>query len=191
MKILQCYFILNEMRRKMVAKKALRFEIGDWIVHDYYGVGEVVDIVDKVLDEHQETFFKVSTAEIEYWLPSDKAEAEHIKPIRSEKEFNQAIQIISKPPDPISEPHKRNKKLIHKRWLDGSLPARAALMRDLHGRNNVKVLSYDERETFKKAEKFFINEWVISNPSLSRTKARQRLDEALETSTQREKLESE
>jgi len=64
-------------------------------------------------------------------------------------------------------------------------------MRDLHGRNNVKVLSYDEKETFKKAEKLFINEWVISNPSLSRTKARQRLDEALETSTQREKLESE
>jgi len=85
----------------MVEKKALRFEIGDWIVHYYYGVGEVVDIVDKVLDEHQETFFKVSTAEIEYWLPSDKAEAEHIKPIRSEKEFDQAIQIISKPPDPI------------------------------------------------------------------------------------------
>ena len=174
----------------MVAKKALRFAIGDWIVHYYYGVGEVVDIVDKTLDDHQVTFFKVAAAEIEYWLPSDKAEAEHIKPIRSKKEFDQAIQIISKPPNPMSEPHNRNKQIIYKRWLDGSLPARAELMRDLHGRNNVKVLSYDERETFTKAEKLFINEWVISNPSLSKKKARQMLDEAFETSTQRKNLES-
>ena len=174
----------------MVAKKVLRFEIGDYIVHYYYGVGEVVDIVDKEFDGQQVTFFKVSTAEIEYWLPSDKAEAEHIKPIRSEKEFDQAIQIISKPPDPMSEPHNRNKRLIYERWLDGSLPARAALMRDLHGRNNVKELSYDENNTFRKAEKLFINEWILSKPSLSRTKAKQKLDEAFEMSLQKENLES-
>lgn len=173
----------------MVTKKNLRFKIGDWIVHYYYGVGKVIDILDKDLDGRRETYFKVSTEEIEYWLPNDKADAEHIKPIRSIKEFDQAIQIISKPPVQITEPPNRSKRLIYERWLDGSLPARAALIRDLHGRNNIKALSYEEKKTFEKAEYFFINEWIISNPSLSKIKAKQRLHEALIVSIHNKELE--
>lgn len=173
----------------MAAKKALRFKVGDWIVHDNYGVGEVVDIVDKDLDGQRETYFKVSTEEIEYWLPSDKADAEHIKRIRSKAEFDQAIEIISEPPDLMAEPSHRNKRVITERWLDGSLAARASLIRDLNGRNHVKELSYDEKRTFEKAEAFFVNEWIISNPSLTKSKAEQRLREALLLSIKKEELE--
>jgi CarD family transcriptional regulator len=179
------------MRSPMAAKKAPEFDVGDWIVHYYYGVGEVVDIVDKVLDGQQETYIKVETPDIEYWLPRDKSDAEHIKPVRSEQEFDQAIEIMSESPDLESGTQSRNKRLIYQRWLDGSLPARAALLRDLHGRDKIKGLSYDDKNTYEKAEKFFINEWVISNPSLSKIKAKQKLNEALALSLQREKLESE
>jgi CarD family transcriptional regulator len=172
----------------MAVKKSLRFKVGDWIVHDNYGVGEVVDIMDKDLDGERETYFKVSAAEIEYWLPSDKADADHIKTIRSQKEFDQALEIISEPPGLMSEPSHRNKRVITERWLDGSLAARAALIRDLNGRNHVKELSYDEKRTFEKAENFFINEWIISNPSLSKTKAKQKLSEALNLSIAKDKL---
>jgi RNA polymerase-interacting CarD/CdnL/TRCF family regulator len=173
----------------MAAKKSLRFKVGDWIVHDNYGVGEVVDIMDRDLDGQRDTYFKVSAAEIEYFLPSDKAGADHIKTIRSQKEFDQALEIISEPPSLMSEPSHRNKRVITERWLDGSLPARAALIRDLNGRNHIKELSYDEKRTFEKAENFFINEWIISNPSLTKIKAKQKLNEALNLSIARENLE--
>jgi len=166
----------------MVEKQAHRFTIGDWIVHTSYGVGKVIDIVDKDMDGQKETFFKVSTEEIEYWLPVDKADAEHIKPIRSEKEFNQAIKIISEAPKPMTEPHNQYKRLIYERWLDGSLSARAAFIRDLHGRNSIKGLSYDEKATFEKAENHFINEWPI---------ARKKLNEALAVSIKTIKLDTE
>ena len=168
----------------MAVKKVLRFKIGDWIVHYTYGVGKVVDILDRDLDGHRETYFKVSTAEIEYWLPSEKADADHIKPVRSEKEFNQALTIISKPPELMSESSTRIKRLINERWLDGSLPARAALLRDLNGYNSIKKLSYDEKKTFEKAENNFIDEWIISNPELSRIQAKKQLTDALTASIQ-------
>ena len=173
----------------MAATKSLRFKVGDWIVHDNYGVGEVVDIMDRDLDGQRDTYFKVSAAEIEYFLPSDKADADHIKTIRSQKEFDQALEIISEPPDLMSEPSHRNKRVITERWLDGSLAARAALIRDLNGRNHTKELNYDEKRTFEKAEKFFITEWIISNPTLTKTKAEQRLREALQLSIKKEELE--
>jgi RNA polymerase-interacting CarD/CdnL/TRCF family regulator len=173
----------------MAAKKTLRFKVGDWIVHDNYGVGEVVDIVDKDLDGERDTYFKVSAVDIEYWLPSDKADADHIKRIRSQTEFDQALEILSEPPDLMAEPSHRNKRVITERWLDGSLSARAALIRDLNGRNHVKELSYDEKRTFEKAENFFVNEWIISNPSLTKSKAEQRLREALQLSIKKEELQ--
>jgi len=175
----------------MVEKQALRFNIGDWIVHTSYGVGKVVDIVDKDMDGQKESYFKVSTEEIEYWLPVDKADAEHIKPIRSEKEFSQAIKIISEPPKTMTEPHNQYKRLIYERWLDGSLSARAAFIRDLHGRNSIKGLSYDEKATYEKAENHFINEWILTNPTLSKPTARKRLNEALAVSIKTVKIETE
>jgi len=178
------FFTRWEMRRVMAANKALRFKIGDWIVHNNYGVGEVVDIVEKVLDGQPGTFFKVSTQDIDYWLPSDKADADHITPIRSEKEFDQALQIISEPPVKMSEPPSRHKRLIYERWLDGSLAARAALIRDLHGMDRIKKLSYDEKKTYDRAEIFFLNEWIISDPSLTISTAKKRLKDALNLSSQ-------
>lgn len=172
----------------MTAKKSLRFKIGDWIVHYSYGVGKVVDIVEKVLDGQEETYFKVSTADIEYWLPSEKADADHISPIRSKKEFDQALKIISKPPDLMTDPPSRHSRMIYERWLDGSLPARAALIRDLHGMNVVKKLNYDEKRAYDKAENFFINEWIISNPALSKITAKKMLNEALKVSSQSVKV---
>ena len=166
----------------MAAKKTLRFKIGDWIVHYSYGVGKVVDIVEKVLDGQEDTYFKVSTTDIEYWLPNEKADVDHITPIRSKKDFDQALQIISKPPELMSDPPSRHSRLIYERWMDGSLPARAALIRDLHGMNTVKKLNYDEKRAYDKAENFFINEWIISNPTLSKVTAKKMLNEALQRS---------
>lgn len=175
----------------MAEKQALRFKTGDWIVHTSYGVGKVIEIVDKDVDGNQESFFRVSTDEIEYWLPVEKADAEHITPIRSERDFNRAIRIISKPPQPMSEPRNQYKRQIYERWLDGSLAARAALIRDLNGRNAIKRLNYDEKETCNKAENSFIDEWIITVPSLSRLMARKRLNEALKISLQGANLEVE
>ncbi|MDY6845744.1 MAG: hypothetical protein SVP52_01245, partial [Chloroflexota bacterium] len=77
------------------------------------------------------------------------------------------------------------------RWLDGSLSARAALIRDLHGRNSIKGLSYDEKATYEKAENHFINEWVLTNPSLSKTAAKKRLKDALVESIRRRRSAAE
>ena len=119
----------------MVGKKVFLYKIGDWIVHYYHGVGQVKDIVERGLAAQQDTFFRVATTEIEYWIPVDQADSDHIKPLRSVQEFEQALQIMAQSPTPMTETQNRNRRNIYERWLDGSLPARAALIRDLHGRD--------------------------------------------------------
>jgi len=166
----------------MVAIKNSRFEIGDWIVHYYYGVGKVEDIVEKGLDGNEKTFYKVSTKEIDYWIPVEEENVDHIEPIRTKKDFDRALDIVAEPPEPIAKHHKTRKKSIHDRWLEGNLESRARLLRDLHGRLKLEKLSFSEKEMLEKVRRFFINEWIITDKSLTRKEARKRLRNALKVS---------
>jgi RNA polymerase-interacting CarD/CdnL/TRCF family regulator len=171
----------------MAGKEKLRFEIGDLIVHYFYGVGKVVDIVEKGLDGNEKTFFKVSTKDIDYWIPVDEADVDHIEPIRSPKEFMDALNIISQPPVPIAKHHKTRKKRINDRWKNGTLKARAELLRDLHGRLKLIKLSFSEKEMLEKVRRFYINEWTITDKSMTPKKAKKLLRQALKESVRKAK----
>jgi len=171
----------------MVTIENSRFEIGDWVVHYYYGVGKVEDIVEKGLEGNEKVFYKVSTKDIDYWIPLEDEYTDHIEPIRSKKEFDQALKIIAEAPKPIAEHHKSRKKRIHDRWLEGNLESRARLLRDLHGRLKLEKLSFSEKEMLEMVRQFFINEWIITDQSLSRKEAREKLRKALKTSVKKAK----
>ncbi len=171
----------------MASTKTLRFRVDDWVVHYSHGVGKVVDIVEKNLEGEDVKFFKIQATNIEYWLPVNLANADHIEPIRSEKDFDKAMDVIKQIPTPMTLPHNQTKRQIYERWLDGSLSSRASLMRDLQGRDHLKVLNYDEKELLAKIEEFFIHEWTIIKPSLSKQKARQLLNNAYELSQRKMK----
>jgi RNA polymerase-interacting CarD/CdnL/TRCF family regulator len=172
----------------MVAKKQNRFEIGDWIIHYYYGIGKVKDIVDKGLNENRNTFYKVSTKEIDYWIPMDQEDIDHIEPIRSKEDFENALEILSQEPEPIGKHYKTRKKRIHDRWLDGSLNNRAELIRDLHGRLKLEKLSFSEKEMFEKVKRYYIAEWIIADKFMKRRDAKKMMRKALKEGVKKAKL---
>ena len=173
----------------MVAKESLRFNIGDWIVHYYHGVGQVKDIVEKGLDGNEKTFYKVKTREIEYWIPIEDADSDHLEPIRSKGDFEGALEILASKPEPIAEHHKSRKKKIHYRWMDGKLMSRARLMRDLNGRLKLEKLSFSEKSMLEKVRKYFINEWIIVDENLTKSQAKKKIRKALKLSVKKAKKE--
>lgn len=164
----------------MVTKELTKFHVGDWIVHYYHGVGKVIGVVEKGLADNRQKFYKVSTKEIDYWLPYDNVDVDHIEPLRTKQDFEEALKILTKPPRTIAEHHKSRKKRIHERWLQGDLVSRAKLMRDLNGRLKFEKLSYNEKEMLEKVRKYFINEWVIADRTLNRKKAKTKIKKALQ-----------
>lgn len=163
-------------------KEDTRFNIGDWIVHYYHGVGKVEDIVEKGLDGNQKVYYQVSTKNIDYWIPLEDEESEHIEPIRSREDFDNALKIIEKKPVPFAQHQKARKKSIHDRWMIGSIESRAELLRDLYGRLKLEKLSFSEKVMMEKVENFFLNEWLITDKNLTRKKASKKLRSALKSS---------
>jgi len=173
----------------MVAKESLRFNIGDWIVHYYHGVGQVKDIIEKGLDGNEKTFYKVTTREIDYWIPIEDADSDHLEPVRSKQDFDDALEILSSKPKPIAQHHKSRKKKIHDRWMDGNLLSRAKLMRDLNGRLKLEKLSFSEKSMLEKVRKYFINEWIIVDENLTKSHAKKKIRKALKLGVKKAKKE--
>jgi RNA polymerase-interacting CarD/CdnL/TRCF family regulator len=166
----------------MTLKTHSRFEIGDHIVHYYYGVGKVVDIVEKGITTDKSTFYKVLTKDIVYWIPIDNEDVDHIEPIRPKQAFEKALKVLSQAPEPIANHHKTRKKRIHERWLIGTLPSRAKLLRDLHGRLKTERLSFSEKEMMEKVRRHYINEWIKSDDSINKKIAKKKIRTALKES---------
>jgi RNA polymerase-interacting CarD/CdnL/TRCF family regulator len=173
----------------MVVKKSLRFNIGDWIVHYYHGVGQVKDIVEKGLEGNEKTFYRVTTKDIDYWIPLEEEDSDHIEPIRSKKDFDEALAVLATKPEPMAKYHKSRKKKIHDRWMDGDLLNRAKLLRDLNGRLKLKKLSFSEKEMLEKVRKYFISEWLIVDSSLTPAKAKKKIRKALKVGVKEAKNE--
>lgn len=166
----------------MVTKENLRFHIGDWIVHYFHGVGKIKGIVKKGLAEQKKMYYRVSTKDMDYWIPVENEMSDHIEPIRTPEEFKEALLVLAEIPDPIGKHHKTRKKRIHQRWLHGDLTSRAELLRDINGRRRFNKLSFNEREMLDKVKKYLINEWLITDKSLTRAIANKEINKALQKS---------
>lgn len=169
----------------MIAKENMRFNIGDQIVHYYLGIGKVKRIVEKGLKK--KTYYEVTTNDLTYWIPIENQDTDHIKHIRPKDEFENALKLMAMEPKPISKKFKARKKKIHQRLLNGDLESRAKVMRDLHGRLSNQKLSFNEKETFEKTKNAFINEWIISDETLTRSAAMKRIKAALNMSSNKGK----
>lgn len=166
----------------MVDKKKLRFKIGEWIVHHFHGVGKVNDIEEKDLDGEKNTFYKVTTKEIDYWIPVENDDRDHLEPIRSKNDFASAIETLSQPPEPFSDHPQSRKKQIQEKWQDGCLQSRAELIRDLNGRMIQDHLNFDEKEMLEKALADFVNEWTIVDKEITTSQANLWINQSLEKS---------
>jgi RNA polymerase-interacting CarD/CdnL/TRCF family regulator len=159
-----------------------RFSVGDWIVHNKFGVGKVEDIVEKGVDKDRQTFYKILTNKITYWLPLDNENCDYIEPIRSKQDFKNALKILSQSPEPIDTSIRSRKNIVRERWLDGSLNGRASLIRDLNHRNRLQKLNYKEKELLHRIRQSFLNEWLLSDRSMTQQKAQEGLESALKVS---------
>ena len=163
-------------------KKKLRFKIGDWIVHHFHGVGKVRDIEEKGLDGEKNTFYKVTTKEIDYWIPIENEDRDHLEPIRSKADFDCAMEILTQAPEPFSDHPQSRKKQIQEKWQDGCLLSRAELIRDLNGRMVQDHLNFEEKEMLEKAISDFVNEWTIVNKEITSAQAHLCINQTLEKS---------
>lgn len=157
---------------------------GDWIVHAYYGVGQVKGIEKKVLDGEKKIFFRVKTFDSEYWLSVVQTNVEYIRPLTSEHQIKRAMTMIRKPPEQLPKDHNKRNKVIIEALKDSSLYTKARMIRDLNGRQQEAKLNFTEEDAFLKMKNQLLNEWSVVQET-DREVLEEKLEKALEISLEK------
>jgi len=166
------------------------YAIGDWIVHLTYGVGQVKKLEKKPIGGADRLCYRVRTEDGVFWLPTDNADNERVRPVASPKRIQRALQALKRAPRKMAANFMSRRKRIKEVTFDGDLNTDLKLVRDLNARQFKKGLNATEQEAFNTIVKRFLQEWSLSK-GIEIEEARQMLEDFLRESRQQSKQKQE
>jgi CarD family transcriptional regulator len=143
-------------------EKPRTFSKGEWIVHHYYGVGQIKGIEKKVLDGEKLSYYKVKTRNSQYWIPVDGEDNSRLRPLSSPAEIKKISRVLIRKPDEMDPDHMQRKRLIKEVQAEGSLKDMARIIRDLSARQKEKKLNPTEEDALKRFKDRLVREWAVS-----------------------------
>jgi CarD family transcriptional regulator, regulator of rRNA transcription len=138
------------------------YSSGDWIVHSYYGIGEIKGIEVKCISGEESRYYKIQATDSTYWMPVDQMDNETLRPLATSEEIQQAIEVLQNPPREMSANQNMRKSRIRRVQLENDPESVARLVRDLRARRREKgILNQNERSAFTVLKQQLIEEWSI------------------------------
>ena len=134
---------------------------GDWIVHVFYGLGQVLGIDNKMLDGEIQSFLKVKTSDSVYWIPTTNIDITRIRPLASQRQFRYALSLIEKSPKQLPKDYLQRRRKISKTLHNISLYSKVRMIRDLHGRRITTKYDSTDNNVLKNLKEQFLNEWTM------------------------------
>lgn len=139
------------------------FEVGDWIVHNHYGVGEIKKVEERPIHGEDTECFRVETSDATYWLPVDNAENARTRRVVNKARFQRALRALKGKPKEMAKNYRtRNAKIREVLYESGSLEKMAALLRDLLNLREKKKWNNTEKDAVEKIRKRMVREWSAS-----------------------------
>ncbi len=133
---------------------------GNWIVHAFYGVGQIQGLEKKRLEGKDVFYYRVENEESTFWIPVQQVMTDRIRPVASESKLQEAIEALEERPQKMGN-HKERQLRIKEIRSQGLLLPTACLVRDLSYGDATKKLSFSEHDVLDELKKRLIMEWSV------------------------------
>lgn len=161
----------------MSKKPAL--EKGEWIVHAYYGIGQITKVVTRAIGEQKARYYRVDAANSTYYVPVKNPINDRIRPLSSEYKLRKAKKILRSKHEELPENHNDRRKYISEFSGNSEMDVSAQILRDLHFRKQESGLNDYEQKVMEATERMFIREWAIIE-DISEEEAQEKLEKIYE-----------
>ena len=143
-----------------------KYKTGDWVVHAYYGIGQIERVEEKGISGDETLYYRIQTADSIFWMPVEQIDSDLIRHIAGEEEIDDVITILNREPREMSSNHQTRKGRIRQTRLLNTPVAFARLIRDLRARQLMKgKLNLSERNAFDQFKKRLAEEWAVATGS--------------------------
>lgn len=164
-----------------MAKKSTSLGKGDWIVHTYYGVGQIKGMETKQIEDTKIRYYRVEAKNSIFYVPVKNIDNDRIRPVASQYMMRKVKKILQDAPKEMASDHNIRKREITELLSDCSLATTAQLIRDLTARKIEYSLNDHEEKTLEKLTERLVLEWSIAQ-QIELEKANQKFQETLQKS---------
>ena len=135
------------------------FKVGDQVIHWVYGLGEIIQIEEKVLSGHTAQYYVVQIRDLTLWVPLNEAGEDCLRLPTPVGDFQILFRLLASPGEPLSKERFARRTQLTELLKGRTLESTCRVVRDLvyHKRTN-KLNQYDNT-ILKRARNFLLNEW--------------------------------
>jgi len=143
-------------------KESRTYSEGDWIVHSYYGVGQIKGVEVKGISGEETSYYRIETTDSTFWMPVDQINGDKSRALSDPEEIRNAISTLQMPPKEMSSNYKTRQSRIQRVLTHNTPQAVARLIRDLRARQRDKgPLNGTEHSALRNLKQRLIEEWAI------------------------------
>lgn len=140
----------------------MEFHIGDKVIHASHGLGEVIQIEQKMIQDTATKCYVVRTANLTIWIPINGDQPSSLRAPARPEDFDTLFAILSSPNSEMLEDRLQRKDHLMTLLRDGRLESICQVIRDLsHYKRNNK-LNDQEKTILDRAMNSLLGEWVHS-----------------------------
>lgn len=138
------------------------FKIGDKVIHWTYGLGEIVRIEEKPINDHTTNCYVFQTSDMTMWIPIDALQQRSLRQPIAPDEFVRLYNILASPGEALLEDRVQRKNHMMTQLKNGELASICRLVRDLTLAKRNGKLNHQERCILERAENSLLTEWTYS-----------------------------
>jgi CarD family transcriptional regulator len=139
----------------------MTYHLGDQVIHWSHGLGEIIQLDEKVLSGHAERYYVVQIRDITLWVPMNEMGERSLRRLTPARDFKKLFGILASPGEPLSVDRFERKNQLTDRLKDGTLPSICRVLRDLALHKRVKKMNENDKSIQIRARKFLLDEWSI------------------------------
>jgi RNA polymerase-interacting CarD/CdnL/TRCF family regulator len=138
------------------------FNVGDKVIHWTYGLGEIMGLEEKVIDDHKTNCYVVHLSNMTIWIPIDELHQRSLRVPTPPEEFGKLFDILTGPSEKPQTDRVQRRNQLMAQLRDGQLASTCRVVRDLTLFKRSGKLSDQERSILERAIHSLLTEWSYS-----------------------------
>ena len=140
----------------------MNFQVGDQVVHWNYGLGEIIQIVEKRLNGRTSQYYVVKVRDLTVFVPVSEAGDGRLRFPTPPGDFEDLFSILSSPAQPLPDDRQQRKIQLSNLLKDGKLDSLCRALRDLTFHCRTRKMNENDKTVLERAQNLLVSEWALS-----------------------------
>lgn len=140
----------------------MNYAVGDQVVHWSFGLGEIVQVDEKVLSGKAHQYYVVQMKDLTLWVPVSEKGERSLRSLTEAGDFRKTIRLLAAPGEPLPVDRFQRKTYLSELMQDGTLESLCRLVRDLTLFKKATKVNDSDNTILDRARKMLANEWGVA-----------------------------